>query len=72
MFTIEELSIIKMYSGFTPDRDRVILALKESLPLIEEPEIRETVKSVLRKSNAMTKESFATLDLSNTFETTGL
>lgn len=72
MFTIEELSIIKMYSGFTPDRDRVILALKEILPLVEEPEISETVKSVIRKANAMTKESFSALDLSNTFETTGL
>ena len=44
----------------------------DSLPLIEEPEIKETVKSTIRKANAMTQEAFAALDLSDTLEVTGL
>lgn len=70
MFTIDELSIIKMYAGFNPNRDNIISALNDSLLLIEEPEIQETVKTIIRKINAMTQEAFATLDLSNTLEVT--
>jgi hypothetical protein len=72
MFTIEELSIIKMYSGFSPDRNRVVTALKDSLPLIEEQDIKDTVLTVIRKANAMTEKAFSEIDLSNTLETTGL
>ncbi len=72
MFTIDELSIIKMYAGFKHDRDNIVSALNDSLPLIEEPEIKKTVKSTIRKANAMTQEAFAALDLSDTLEVTGL
>lgn len=72
MFSIEELSIIKMYSGFTPDRNRVVSALEDSLSLIEEQEIKDMVLTVIRKANAMTEKAFSNLDLSNTLETTGL
>ena len=66
MFTIDELSIIKMYAGFKADRNNIVSALKDSLPFIEDPEIRETVESTIRKANAMTEEAFAALDLSQT------
>jgi hypothetical protein len=72
MFTNEELAIIKMYSGFSPDRNRVITALHDSLPLIEDTEIQDTVNTVIRKANAMTEESFAALDLSSALDTEGL
>ncbi len=72
MFTVEELSLIKIYSGFRQDRDSVISALNDSLPLIEEEEIKEAVKTTIRKANAMTTEAFAALDLTDTFETSGL
>lgn len=65
MFTIDELSIIKMFAGFKQDRDNVVSALN-GLPLIEELEIKETVTSTIRKANAMTQEAFAALDLSDT------
>ena len=63
MFTTDELTIIKMYSGLTPDRDKTVSALRDILSFIEEP-----VKSTIRKANAMTAETFATLDLSDTLE----
>ncbi len=72
MFTVEELSIIKMYSGFTPDRNRVVAALKDCLPLIEEQEIKNTVLTVIRKANAMTEKAFSEIDFSDTLEITGL
>ena len=68
MFTIEELSLIKMYSSFQKNRDEVVFALNDCLPFIEEPEIQETVKSTIRKVNAMTQEAFISLDLTDTFE----
>jgi len=71
MFTADELTIIKMYSGFLPDRNRLVAALNDSLPLIEEQEILDTVKTVIRKANAMTEEAFAKIDLSNAIENSG-
>lgn len=65
MFTPEELTIIKMYSGFKPDRNRIIEALAESIPLIDDPEIKDTVNLVIRKTRAMTAETFEKIDLSS-------
>lgn len=66
MFTIDELSIVKMYCGFSQNRDSVIAALNDSLPLIEDQEIKKTVEAAIRKANAITQEAFAALDLSDT------
>ena len=71
MFNICELSLIKMYAGLNPDRDKVLQAMREALPLIEEQEIRDMMESTIRKVNAMTKEAFSKLDLDDTFETSG-
>lgn len=65
MFTIDELSIVKMYCGFSQNRDGVIAALNDSLPLIEDQEIKKTVEVTIRKVNAMTQEAFSALDLSD-------
>lgn len=65
MFTIDELSIVKMYCGFSQNRDSVIAALNDSLPLIENQEIKKTVEVTIRKVNAMTQEAFSALDLSD-------
>lgn len=71
MFTIEELSIIKIYADSKPERDRVVAALNDILPFIEEPEIKETVKSAIHKAKAMTQEAFNALDFTDTFELEG-
>ena len=64
IYTIEELSIIKLYCGFEQNRDMVLSALQDTLPLITDAELQNTVETIIRKVNAMTKESFANLDLS--------
>ena len=71
MFNICELSLIKMYAGLNPDRDNVLQAMRDALPLVEEQEIRDMLESTIRKVNAMTAEAFEQLDLSDTFETSG-
>lgn len=54
MFTIDELSIVKMYCGFSQNRDSVIAALNDSLPLIEDQNIKSIVEETIRKVTAMT------------------
>lgn len=66
MFTIDELSIVKMYCGFSQNRDSVIAALNDSLPLIEDQNIKSIVEETIRKVTAMTQAAFSDLDLSNT------
>lgn len=66
MFTIDELSIVKMYCGFSQNRDSVIAALNDSLPLIEDQNIKSIVEEIIRKVTAMTQAAFSDLDLSDT------
>lgn len=66
MFTINELSIVKMYCGFSQNRDSVIAALNDSLPLIEDQNIKSIVEETIRKVTAMTQAAFSDLDLSDT------
>ena len=66
MFTIDELSIVKMYCGFSQNRDSVIAALNDSLPLIEDQNIKNIVEETIRKVTAMTQAAFSDLDLSDT------
>lgn len=66
MLTIDELSIVKMYCGFSQNRDSVIAALNDSLPLIEDQNIKSIVEETIRKVTAMTQAAFSDLDLSDT------
>ncbi len=66
MFTIDELSIVKMYCDSSQNRDAVLATMNGSLPLIEDQEIKKTVEATIRKANAMTQEAFSALDLSDT------
>lgn len=66
MFTIDELSIVKMYCGFSQNRDSVIAALNDSLPLLEDQNIKSIVEETIRKVTAMTQAAFSDLDLSDT------
>lgn len=68
MLTIEELSILKIYCGTQRNRNRVMESLANSLRYIEEPEISELVKSVIRKVNAMTEDSFSVLQFPVTLD----
>lgn len=69
MLTMDEITIIKMYADLNPDRNAILSALKESLPHIENKEILETVKSTIRKLNAMPNECFKNIDFSKAMDT---
>lgn len=55
-----------MYCGFSQNRDSVIAALNDSLPLIEDQNIKSIVEETIRKVTAMTQAAFSALDLSDT------
>ena len=63
--TIDEKSIIALYADSQKDRDKVILAIQGSLELTDDEEMKELMNSVIRKAKAMSKESFANIDLSD-------
>ena len=68
-FTTDEKAIIKLYSGFKLNRDKLLTSMRQSLPLVETPEIAELMNSVIRKVNAMTATDFEKIDLSNALDT---
>ena len=68
-FTTDEKSIIKLYSGFKLDRDKLLANMRQSLPLVETPEIEELMNGIIRKVNAMTAADFEKIDLSDALDT---
>jgi hypothetical protein len=68
MFTTDELSIVKIYLEFALDQDSIVSALQDSLLYIDDSYIKSVVTSVIRKTNAMSKEAFSTLDLSEALD----
>ena len=68
-FTTDEKAIIKLYSGFKLNRDKLLTSMRQSLPLVETPEIAELMNSVIRKVNAMTATDFEKIDLSDALDT---
>lgn len=69
VFTTDEKTIIKLYSGFKLDRDKLLTSMRQSLPLVETPEIAELMNSVIRKVNAMTATDFEKIVLSDALDT---
>lgn len=68
-FTTDEKTIIKLYSGFKLDRDKLLTSMRQSLPLVETPEIAELMNSVIRKVTAMTATDFEKIVLSDALDT---
>lgn len=67
--SVEEKAIIKMYSGFKLDRDKLLASMRESLSLVDEKEVAELMNSVTRKVTAMTNDDFEKIDLSDALDT---
>jgi hypothetical protein len=67
-FTTDEKTIIKMYSGFALNRDKLLASMHKSLPLVEELEIAELMDSIIRRVNAMTDADFMNIDLSDALD----
>ena len=66
MFTVEEITLMKMYTGFTPNRQTLIRKLKTVIPQFtdEEQEMKELTGGVIRKLTAMNDKSFVNIDFS--------
>lgn len=64
MFTIEEITLMKMYSGLNPERQNVLKNLEKLLPLFteEENEVKELTQGVVRKLTAMNDKSFSEIN----------
>jgi len=66
MFTIEEITLMKLYTGLTPNRQTLIGKLRAVLPHFteEEQEMKDFTGKVIRKLTATNDQSFMTIDFS--------
>ena len=66
MFTVEEITLMNLYTGLTPNRQILISKLRAVLPYFteEEQEMKDFTSKVIRKLTAMNDQSFATIDFS--------
>ncbi|MDD3227967.1 MAG: transposon-transfer assisting family protein [Oscillospiraceae bacterium] len=65
-FTVEEINFICVYD--TSNRGRLLTGIRESLPHLLEPELKELALRVMRRLEAMTDQEFTTLVLAPDFE----
>lgn len=63
-FTIEEINLMCIYH--VTGRGGLMSAIRESLPDMEEPELRELALQVLSRLEGMSEEAFDALDLTVT------
>lgn len=68
LLTVEEQTILKMYSEQNKSRDETIKEIREALIFVKEPEIEKIMQSLVRKINAMGNQEFNQLDLSDALE----
>jgi len=66
MFTVEEISLMKMYSGLEANRHALISSLKNIIPhfLDEEQEMKDLTSGVIRKLTAMSDNNFSNINFS--------
>ncbi|AOT68754.1 transposon-transfer assisting family protein [Geosporobacter ferrireducens] len=65
-FTVEEINLMCVYD--TSDRDRLLTGIRESLPHLLEPELKELAQGVIGRLEAMTDREFAALVLAPDYE----
>ena len=66
MFTVEEITLMKIYTGLTPNRQALISSLKSVIPQFteEEQEMKDLTGGVIRKLNAISNKGFVNIDFS--------
>ena len=66
MFTVEEITLMKLYTGLTPNRQALISSLDAVMPYFteEEQEMKDFTVKVIRKLTATNDKSFAKVDFS--------
>lgn len=65
-FTIEEINLMCVYD--TSDRGRLLTGIRESLPHLLEPELKELAHGVIDRLEAMTDREFTALVLDPDYE----
>lgn len=65
-FTVEEINLMGVYD--TSDRGRLLAGIRESLPHLLEPELKELAQGVIGRLEAMTDREFAALILAPDYE----
>lgn len=66
MFTVEEISLMKMYSGLKPNHQALISSLKNVMPHFtdEEQEMKDFTGGIIRKLTAMNDKTFSGINFS--------
>lgn len=66
MFTVEEITLMKMYSGLKPNHQALISSLENVMPEFtdEEQEMKDLTGAIIRKLTALNEKSFANVDFS--------
>jgi hypothetical protein len=65
-FTVEEINLMCIYG--TSDRGRLLAGIREGLPYLLEPELKELAQGVIGRLEAMTDREFAALVLAPDYE----
>lgn len=60
MFTIEEITLMKMYRF--SKREWLIADLQEALPHIEEPDLKHIAAGVVDKLHSLSKSAFSSIN----------
>ncbi len=71
MLSVEEITLIKMYSGLNQDRRTLIESLESVIPHFteQEEEMRDLSNDVIKKLTFMSDVDFATLNLDTALDT---
>lgn len=69
MFTMDELSIMRLYAGEGVSRNQVLADLTDCLLFVEDDGVWHIVSGLIKKLSDITDGDFATIDLSETLAT---
>lgn len=64
MFTADEISMIKIYHDNNSEKNSLIKEMKDSLPLVEDPEIAKIMESAIKKVCSLDDAAYDNLDFS--------
>ena len=61
----DDLAILQMYIGTSPNREKTIQVMAESIPLVEDSAIQLSMSELIDKISAMSDEAFLCIDFSD-------
>lgn len=69
MFTMDELSIMRLYAGEGVSRGQVLADLTDCLLFVDDDGVWHLVSSLIEKLTSVSEDDFAGLDLTETLAT---